>query len=133
MIIIRGELYSNKNGGTMFKNRRTGKMFPSKSKMARKAAGSIYVQLLAQKDHWDVQRKRMLVGHPLRVGFHIWRKTHRRFDYTNIIQQVADLMVKAGYIPDDSADYFIPVFFPYLVDKDNPRTIITLEKQDIGQ
>jgi hypothetical protein len=34
--------------------------------------------------------------------------------------------VKAGYLPDDSAEYIIPVFEQYEVDKDNPRTVIRI-------
>jgi len=64
--------------------------------------------------------------YPLRVSFKIYRETKRRFDYTNIIQGLLDAMVKADYLPDDSAEFIIPVFEKYEVDKNNPRTIISI-------
>ena len=64
---------------------------------------------------------------PLKVVFKIYRKTHRKFDYVNIIQGLQDLMVKCGWLPDDNADEIIPVFQPYDVDKNDPRVEIFIK------
>ena len=42
----------------------------------------------------------------------------------NIFQGLADMMVKCGWMPDDNADEFLPVFLGYEVDKNNPRVEI---------
>lgn len=67
---------------------------------------------------------------PLKISFKIYRKTHRRFDYINIIQGLCDEMVRAGWLEDDDADNLIPVFEPYEVDKNNPRVEITVLNQN---
>ena len=68
---------------------------------------------------------------PVKVGLHFVRGTKHRFDFHNMVQGVADLMVKHGWIPDDNMDYFIP--FPLEIDgkyysytKDNPGVYIKI-------
>lgn len=63
---------------------------------------------------------------PYKVAFEFRRDTKRKFDYINAAQIVQDLMVKHGWIEDDNCDFLLPVFLPYLVDKDNPGVKITL-------
>lgn len=131
MITIYGTLYSSKNHRQLFKNRSTGKMFIAKPKKAKDAEDGLMLQLKSNIRRWKkMQRERdpHLEGehYPIRVSFKIYRKNKQRFDYVNIIQSLADQMVKAGYMPDDSADYFIPVFEPYEVDSKNPRTEIII-------
>lgn len=48
--------------------------------------------------------------YPLRVGFYFYRDSHRRWDFNNISQSIADNLVSAGYIPDDDTTHFIPVY-----------------------
>lgn len=124
MIVIKGQLRSSKNSKRIFVNRKTGKPFIAKSKLSAEAQAGIVLQLNAQRKEWA----RMFNGKsfPLRVCFKIYRESRRRFDYVNVVQQVLDLMVRHGYLLDDDADHVIPVFEPYEVDKNNPRTIITL-------
>jgi len=62
---------------------------------------------------------------PFIVGFFFVRDSKRRFDYVNIVQVIADLMVKFGWMEDDNADFFVPVFLGYKVDKLNPGVEIT--------
>lgn len=82
-------------------------------------------QLVLNRGKW----LRMAEGYekPLKVVFKIYRKTHRKFDYVNIIQGLQDLMVKCGWLPDDNADEIIPVFQPYDVDKNDPRVEIFIK------
>jgi Holliday junction resolvase RusA-like endonuclease len=110
-------------------------MFIAKPKKAKDAEDGLMIQLKSNIREWNKMknspRALSLTTYekrefPLRVQFTIYRKNKQRFDYVNIIQSLADQMVKAGYLQDDSADYFIPVFEPYEVDGKNPRTEITI-------
>lgn len=78
------------------------------------------------------------LGYPLYVEFHFIRGSRHSFDYCNACQTCEDIMkdevsrntglvTKKGWIPDDSADYIIPVFKPYDYDKNNPGVVITLQ------
>ena len=61
---------------------------------------------------------------PIKLRIKIYRKTKREFDYNNIIQGLQDMLVEAGYLPDDSAKYLIPYFEPFEVDPKNPRVLL---------
>lgn len=127
MITIFGTLYSSKNSKQIFRNRKTGKSFIAKSNSSMKSEDGLLLQLKSNISRWrGMVMMKAINGGPLRVQFKIYRKTMQRFDYVNIIQSLSDQMVKAGYLPDDSADYFIPVFEPYEIDKHNPRTEIKI-------
>lgn len=63
---------------------------------------------------------------PYHVGLYFIRDSKRRFDYINACQIVADLMVDYGWIEDDNADLFVPVFLGYEVDKINSGVRITV-------
>ena len=65
--------------------------------------------------------------YPLKVHLFIYRKTKRRFDYVNLVQNLFDCMQMAEWLPDDDADHLIPVFDGYSVDKGNPRVEISVE------
>ena len=69
--------------------------------------------------------------YPIRVGFHFVRDSKRKFDFHNIVQIVADLMVAHDFIEDDNMDCFIPVPFKikgnyYTVDKECPGVYIKI-------
>lgn len=68
---------------------------------------------------------------PIKIGFHFIRGTKHKFDFHNMVQIVADLLVAHNFIEDDNMDYFIP--FPlkykgkyYSFDKDNPGVFIKI-------
>ena len=121
-ITIYGELYSSKNSKRIVKFGNRPALIPSKQYLA--SVKPIEQQLVLNRASWF----RMTNGssRPLRIVFKIYRKTHRRFDYVNIIQGLQDLMVKCGWLADDNADEIIPVFEPYEVDHKNPRVVIFL-------
>lgn len=123
MITIYGELYSSKNSKRIVKFGNKMALIASKQYMA--SVKPIEQQLVLNKGKW----LRMAEGYekPLKVVFKIYRKTHRKFDYVNIIQGLQDLMVKCGWLPDDNADEIIPVFQPYDVDKNDPRVEIFIK------
>ena len=119
-ITIYGELYSSKNSKRIVWNPKTKKPFLTKSVKALSSEKDLQVQLQANRAKWL-----KMVGenpsYPIAVLFKIYRRTHGRFDYCNVTMLLHDMMVKCGYMPDDSAKYFIPVFAPYEVDKQSPR------------
>ena len=123
-ITIYGELHSSKNG-KMIVSIKGRPMLISKTSV-RQAEKALQQQLLLNRANWF----RIIEGYPkpLKIVFKIYRQTHRRFDYVNIVQQLLDCMTATGLIPDDNADEMIPFFEPYEVDKTNPRVDIFLKK-----
>ncbi len=111
MIFIPGNVPSSKNGRIFAK----GRSLPS-------ASCAKYYK--ASKKCWEDKPTKeaflKMVGKkefPIYVEFHFIRNSKRRFDYINPTQTIQDLMVKHGWLPDDNADYIIPVFKPYGYDK----------------
>ena len=132
VFVFNGELISSKNSRRplLCKSKSTGKtkIVPVKSKLAK--ANELDIKEMIQNNpefvrkwHEEVKKNRF----PLRLRIQIYRKTKRRFDYINMVQNLFDCMVSEGLLPDDSADYLIPVFEPYKVDKSSPRTEIVIE------
>lgn len=124
-MIIYGELYSSKNSKQIFR-KKNGQFFIAKSNAVLSTEKALIQQLVYKRQEF----KNIAQGaeYPLKIRFKIYRKTHRRFDYVNIIQESLDCMVKAGWFPDDDADHIIPIFEPYEVDKNNPRVEIFVDK-----
>ncbi len=123
-IIIFGEAYSSKNSRQVFRSQdKNGKTrtIVAKSDNAKKQEVDYHWQLSdrANKAKWEAMTGNL--EYPLRVTFKLVRKTKRKFDYFNLCQNLADSMVKAGYLPDDDADHLIPVIEPYSIDKESPR------------
>jgi len=124
MISINGEIHSSKNSRKIWHDS-TGKTRIVKSDTAKADEQSFLLQLNTQREKWAF----MLAEHyrngadrnaPLEIVFRFRRGTAARFDYVNIAQGVCDAMVKAEYLEDDSANYLIPVFEPYVIDRVNP-------------
>lgn len=122
MITIYGELYSSKNSKRIVKF--GDRMALIASKQYLNSVKPIEQQLMLNKRKWIDSIKD--VKKPLKISFKIYRKTHRKFDYVNIIQGLQDLMVKCGWLLDDNADEIIPYFERYEVDKINPRVEIKI-------
>lgn len=121
MITIYGELYSTKNSKQIFKTK-TGRPFIAKSNASKMSEKPLLIQLQANRSKW----REMIAGkeYPLSVCFFIHRKTRRRWDWINIVQGISDLMQTAGWLPDDDAEHYTPVFIGYDVDPKNPRVDI---------
>ncbi len=69
------------------------------------------------------------IEYPIKIGFHFVRGSKHKFDFGNVVQILADLMVAHNYIEDDNMDYFIPVPYKkkgswYSYNKDNPGVYI---------
>lgn len=123
-IILHGEIRSSKNSRQVFRSKdANGKVrtIVAKSDNAKKQEVDYHWQLSdrANKAKWEAMTGNL--EYPFRLHFHIVKKTKRRSDYVNMIQNCLDCMVKAAYLPDDDMDHVIPVFEPYSIDKDNPR------------
>ena len=59
------------------------------------------------------------------ISFHFVRATKHKFDFHNMVQIIADLLVAHDFIEDDDMDHFIPMPFKlknewYSYDKDDP-------------
>ena len=114
--------------------------FPSfKNSKQRTAKGFMVMSKTVQKylkeyeKHWtdipDEFQSLVASNYPIVVGMHFIRGTKHRWDFHNMVQGVADLMVKHKWIPDDNVDFFMPEaieiegeFYGY--DKDNPGVYI---------
>ena len=127
MITIEGELYSSKNSKQIVYNPATKRPVVVKSKVAKADEKALCYKLMAVKR--DFLRELEGKAKPYQIEFKIYRQTHRRFDYINIIQNLCDCMVMSGLIEDDNADILIPIFKPYEVDKSRPRVEITIREQ----
>lgn len=118
MITIPTELYSSKNSRQVFRLK-NGRTVIAKSDAAKENEKDLCYLLGLYLNQWKFETANK--EYPLRVHFKIYRKTRRRFDYVNIIQNLLDCMVMSGWLPDDDADHILPVFEQYEVDKTNPR------------
>jgi Holliday junction resolvase RusA-like endonuclease len=113
-IHIDGEIHSSKNSRQF--SIRQKSLF--KSAAAKADEQTMAWQLNAQRAEWE----NMTHGakYPYRVQFYFRRKTRARWDFTNLVQGVADAMVKAGYIQDDDVSHFIPGYAGHIVDRLSP-------------
>lgn len=127
MITLYGELYSSKNSRQVVNVR--GRTLVLKSKQCQRGEKEFAPQMEDLREDFlrEIDNQLTQIKKPLKVGFKVYRKTHRRFDYQNILQGLSDLMVRYGWIPDDNADEFLPIYKEYEVDKENPRVEITIE------
>jgi Holliday junction resolvase RusA-like endonuclease len=61
---------------------------------------------------------------PLHIHFQFIRGSKHKFDYTNALDTVQDLMTEFGWIDDDNADEILPIIEQYQYDKENPGVFI---------
>jgi hypothetical protein len=84
--------------------------------------------------HWERGHKvwhKMIENEqtPLQIRFHFVRKTAAEFDWINPAQTVQDIMVKFGYLKDDSTKYIKPHFGEEWVEKESPGVYIEVMRQ----
>ena len=95
----------------------TGKIL-IKNRLSREYEDFLLTLLLKEKRRWQYLRKGL--DDPLEIEFYFFRDSKRLFDYINVLQIIADLLQKAGWLDDDDAAHFIPIFTGYEVtDKKN--------------
>ncbi len=118
------ELRSSKNERMIVYNKKQGRPMIMKKPIARIEENQLSTLLAINRRTWE----KMVEGkqYPLKVGFYMYRKTRRRFDWINLLQGIQDAMTKAGYIPDDNANYLTPVCLGWTVDAANPRVEVSV-------
>ena len=105
MIYIPGNVPSSKNS-KQWTGRR---LIDSKPTQRYREQTGILYKMNKTDFHVMIQDK----NPPYYVTFKFIRDSKRRFDYHNAVQIIADMMVEYGWIEDDNADWFVPVFLPY--------------------
>lgn len=125
LITLYGELYSKKNSKRVFS--KNGKTVVLPSKVYEKSKPDFLWQLKDARNKKIWENLMAQTTYPVCLNIKIYRKTKRKFDYNNIIQGLQDILVEAGYLPDDDAEHLIPFFEPYDVDSKNPRVVLSLK------
>ena len=120
-IILYTDLYSTKNA-RQFRRLKDGRTILTKRYAVIKFEKQLDELLERHKPMWMEMIKDK--KYPLKVGFYVYRRTRMRWDWQNIIQGLADGMTRNGYIEDDSAFYFTPVYLGWDIDKEHPRVEI---------
>lgn len=117
-IIIPGEVISKKNGQKII---RCGK-FP------RIKAGDAYLKWEKQAVQ-ELQFKRInwTGDYPIELHMFFYRKTRRAFDYSNMVESIQDMLIKAGVILEDNFLHVIPVVSGMSIDKDHPRVVVNIK------
>lgn len=94
---------SSKNSKQITKS---GKIIPSK--LTREYVDWATPILVENKEKWNALIANLQP--PYKIGFKLFRDSRRRYDFINIVQVLADLLVKVGYIMDDNTKNFIPYY-----------------------
>lgn len=113
---IDGDVHSSKNSRKVIVQR--GRVLVLKSDAAKKDESTFAEQLAVQLEKWRDMTKGL--QYPYYVKFCFFRGRLGRWDFANLVQGIADAMVKAGYIPDDDVDHFIPVYAGHELDRAAP-------------
>ena len=114
-----GEVHSSKNHNPIVINPKTKKRMVVKNKRAKEDELIFGTQLNVHRAEWEKMLENAPPG-PLFVVFYFHRKTRARWDFMNIVQGLADIMVMCGYLEDDDTKHFIPVWGGEEHNKDNP-------------
>ena len=116
--VVNGELYSSKNSRQIVVAG-NGRRYVVKSDVAKSDEVSLCNRLLQIRDSFLTVAEKH--NKPYQLVFKIYRKTRRKFDYINIIQNLCDCMVKVGLLNDDNANELLPIFETYEVSSEKPR------------
>lgn len=113
---------------------------PSKknSKIITKSKRVISSKLVQYYERWATPRlkeqlptwQQMIQNKPLplKVSFYFFRDSKRKWDFINIVQVIADIMQKEGYLIDDDTKNFIPLYKgEEVVPKKEAGVIMTIE------
>lgn len=122
-IFLKGNIPSSKNSKNF--TRKGKKTFLVNSATVNKYLANFEYQYFDNKN--KKKFKEMLRGKkkPYQIKFTFTRDSKRKFDASNIVQIVQDLMVRHNWLIDDNYDEMIPVFNPgYKLDPKNPGVLI---------
>ena len=137
-IFIPGEVYSSKNSKRIFPKaaaKYTGWTFRNKNVVpfitSSTAVNNYKSEIMRYYTAYRQNFLDMIRGkvYPLFLEFHFVRATKAGWDFNNMSQLVCDMMVKAGWVPDDNVKILFPVppmppLKPYSIDKKNPGVFI---------
>ena len=115
-IIFPGEVISKKNSRRCFGNKAVG------SKAFLKYEKEMLQELQYRRYKW-------LGSYPIDLHCFFYRKTKRSFDFSNLLESVQDILVKAQVIEDDSYLHVWPVIDGYGFDKEHPRVVVNLKSR----
>lgn len=130
---IKGNVPSKKNSRINFV--RNGKQLSLPSKKHAEYLKSTQMQYQVFGIEFRKAVEQLGLSYPLIIQFTFVRGSQHDFDYCNACQTCEDIMkddykkgvlVKKGWIPDDSMKYLIPEFAPFEYDKSNPGVRIKL-------
>jgi len=125
-IIIPGNAVAKKNSQRIIRLGRLASIRPSKAYDAWEKTALQYLML--QRVQWWPG------SYPVELHLFYYRMTMQKFDLSNMIEGVQDVLQKAGVLHDDSMRHVVPVFerrpegYGWAVDKANPRTEITIRE-----
>lgn len=122
-IFLKGNVPSSKNSKNF--TRINNKTLLLNSKTVNKYLANFEYQYFDNKN--KKKFKEMLRGKkkPYQIKFTFTRDSKRKFDASNIVQIVQDLMVRHNWLIDDNYDEMIPVFNPeYKLDPSYPGVLI---------
>ena len=71
------------------------------------------------------EKEKLPSVYPVTFYFFFVRSSRRKFDYNNVMQILADLLVAHDFIPDDDADHFIGIPCGYIVEPEAPGVYIS--------
>jgi hypothetical protein len=117
-ITIPGNVISKKNGKKIVKCGKFPKLIPSDAHAAwHKTAMDEF--MYKRQQPWPG-------GYPVEMECVFYRKTKGKFDFSNMIESIQDLLVDAEIIRDDDFTSVYPVKPEVRFDKDHPRVVVTL-------
>lgn len=110
---------TKKNRQKIIKNRRTGSLMVVQS--------DDYVQYEKDAGRF-LKRPAKPISEPVNVKCVFYRDSERRCDLTNLLEAIDDILVKYGILADDNFKVIrTHDGSTVLIDRDNPRTEITIE------
>lgn len=118
---FRGEVYSSKNSKRVIRTGNTSRIIASAA--VQRYLKNHTAQFECKKSKALFIEETRCKLKPLYVGFYFIRETKRAFDYNNMSQLIADLLVEYEWISDDNCNEFIPVFLGYYVLNKNEKNV----------
>ena len=122
--IIPGPPITKKNSQRIFRSRKTGKPFITRSAAYEdyEAKAAYYLQPLPPQP----------IETPVRVTCLYYMPTRRIVDLTNLLEATHDVLVKCGVLKDDNSRIVVSVDGSRVrYDKQNPRTEIVIWEGDV--
>lgn len=121
-LIISGNTISSKNSKRIVYSHRQKRPMIISSEAYLKYRKKALPQLKKQKNKLKIIPEDKFCY----IELTFYRKTRHKFDYNNLGQGILDLLQEADIIIDDDMNHVIPIYKPWKLDKENPRTEIKI-------